>query len=394
MREPQPKAIHLKDYSPPAFRIDSVDLDVDLRDDHALVRAKLQVRRNSGAGPLILNGDELRLLSVSLNGRRPGYERTAETLTIADVPDAFTLETVSRIEPQKNTQLEGLYATKNGFVTQCEAEGFRRITWYLDRPDVMARYTTTIHADKKKYPVLLANGNEIGRGEEPGSRHWARFQDPFPKPSYLFAMVAADLEVLKDSFISRSGKTKQLFIYVEPGKLDQAGWAMDCLKRAMKWDERRFGLELDLDQYKIVAVGDFNSGAMENKGLNIFNTKYVLARSDIATDTDYLNIDRVVAHEYCHNWTGNRVTCRDWFQLSLKEGLTACRAPCSARRSSRPGCACTSSATTARRSPATTSCRRCRTPPASTCRSSSSGTTSRARRFSTAGVPMKTAGSP
>src|SRR5438105_2530734 len=325
MREPQPKAIHLKDYSPPAFRIDSVDLDVDLRDDHALVRAKLQVRRNSGAGPLILNGDELRLLSVSLNGRRPGYERTAQTLTIAEVPDAFTLETLSRIEPHKNTQLEGLYATKNGFVTQCEAEGFRRITWYLDRPDVMARYSTTIHADKKKYPVLLANGNEIGRGEEPGSRHWARFQDPFPKPSYLFAMVAADLEVLKDSFISRSGKTKQLFIYVEPGKLDQAGWAMDCLKRAMKWDERRFGLELDLDQYKIVAVGDFNSGAMENKGLNIFNTKYVLARSDIATDSDYLNIDRVVAHEYSHNWTGNRVTCRDWFQLSLKEGLTVFR---------------------------------------------------------------------
>ncbi len=282
MREPQPKAIYLKDYAPPAFRIDAIDLDVDLRDDHALVRAKLQVRRNSGAGPLILNGDELRLLSVSLNGRRPGYERTAETLTIADVPDAFTLETLSRIEPQKNTQLEGLYATKNGFVTQCEAEGFRRITWYLDRPDVMARYTTTIHADKKKYP--------------------------------------ADLEVLEDRY-----KTKKLFVYVEPGKLDQAGWAMDCLKRAMRWDERRFGLELDLEQYKIVAVGDFNSGAMENKGLNIFNNKYVLARSDIATDTDYLNIDRVVAHEYFHNWTGNRVTCRDWFQLSLKEGLTVFR---------------------------------------------------------------------
>src|SRR3982074_1220816 len=320
MREPQPKAIHLKDYSPPAFRIDSVDLDVDIREDHALVRAKLQVRRNSGAGPLILNGGELRLLSVSLNGRRPGYERTAETLTIADVPDAFTLETVSRIVPQKNTQLEGLYATKNGFGKKREAEGFRRSTWYLGRPGVMARYTTTIHADKKKYPVLLSNGNEIGRGEEPGGRHWARFQDPFPKPSYLFAMVAADLEVLEDRY-----KTKKLLVYVEPGKLDQAGRAIDCLKRAMRWDERRFGLELDLEQYKIVAVGDFNSGAMENKGLNIFNTKYVLARSDIATDTDYLNIDRVVAHEYFHNWTGNRVTCRDWFQLSLKEGLTVFR---------------------------------------------------------------------
>src|SRR5437588_8554342 len=213
------------------------------------------------------------------------------SLAVRDVTDGVTLETVQRIVPQKTSRLEGMYATKNGFVTQWEAEGFRRITWSIDRPDVMARYTTTIHADRKKYPVLLANGNETGRGEEPGSRHWARFQDPFPKPSYLFAMVAADLEVLKDSFISRSGKTKQLFIYVEPGKLDQAGWAMDCLKLAMQWEERRFGLELDLDQYKIVAVGDFNSGAMENKGLNIFNTKYVLARSDIATDTDYLNID-------------------------------------------------------------------------------------------------------
>src|SRR5882672_7926405 len=325
MREPQPKAIQLKDYSPPEFRIDSVDLDVDLRDDHARVRAKLQVRRNAGSGPLVLDGEELELISVSLDGKRPQYEVTAQKLALRDVPDGFTLETVSRIVPQKNTQLEGLYATKNGFVTQCEAEGFRRITWYLDRPDVMARYTTTIHADRKRYPVLLSNGNEIGRGEEPGGRHWARFQDPFPKPSYLFAMVAADLEVLEDEFISKSDKRKKLFVYVEPGKLDQAGWAMDCLKRAMKWDERRFGLELDLDQYKIVAVGDFNSGAMENKGLNIFNTRYVLARSDIATDTDYLNIDRVVAHEYFHNWTGNRVTCRDWFQLSLKEGLTVFR---------------------------------------------------------------------
>src|SRR3989440_8804092 len=320
MREPQPKAIHLKDYSPPEFRIDSVDLDVDLRDDHARVRAKLQVRRNAGPGPLVLDGEELQLISVSLDGKQPQYEVTAQNLTLRDVPDAFTLETVSRIVPQKNTQLEGLYATKNGFVTQCEAEGFRRITWFIDRPDVMARYTTTIHADRKRYPVLLSNGNLTATGEEPGGRHWARFVDPFPKPSYLFAMVAADLEVLEDAY-----QGKKLFVYVEPGKLDQAGWAMDCLKRAIQWDEKRFGLRLDLDQYKIVAVGDFNSGAMENKGLNIFNTKYVLARSDVATDTDYLSIDRVVAHEYCHNWTGNRVTCRDWFQLSLKEGLTVFR---------------------------------------------------------------------
>src|SRR5437773_3103349 len=320
MREPQPKAIHLKDYLPPEFRIDSVDLDVDLRDDHARVRAKLQVRRNVASGPLVLDGEELQLISVSLGGNQPQYEVSAQKLTLRDVPDAFTLETVSRIVPQKNTQLEGLYATKNGFVTQCEAEGFRRITWFIDRPDVMARYTTTIHADRKRYPVLLSNGNLTATGEEPGGRHWARFVDPFPKPSYLFAMVAADLEVLEDAY-----QGKKRFVYVEPGELDQAGWAMDCLKRAIQWDEKRFGLRLDLDQYKIVAVGEFNSGAMENKGLNIFNTKYVLARSDVATDTDYLSIDRVVAHEYFHNWTGNRVTCRDWFQLSLKEGLTVFR---------------------------------------------------------------------
>jgi aminopeptidase N len=320
MREPLPKAIRLKDYTPPPFTVDTIDLDIDLRDDDALVRARLQVRRNAGYGPLVLDGEELELISASLDGRQPQYELTADKLTLREVPDAFTLETVSRIVPQKNTMLEGLYATKNGFVTQCEAEGFRRITWYIDRPDVMARYTTTIHADRKRYPVLLSNGNQTGKGEEPGARHWARFEDPFPKPSYLFAMVAADLEVLEDEY-----KGKKLFIYVEPGKLDQAGWAMDCLKRAIKWDEQRFGLQLDLDQYKIVAVGDFNSGAMENKGLNIFNTKYVLAREDIATDYDYIAIDRVVAHEYFHNWTGNRVTCRDWFQLSLKEGLTVFR---------------------------------------------------------------------
>ena len=320
MREPQPKAINLKDYAPPAFRVESVELDVDLREDHALVRARLEVRRNAGTGPLVLDGDELELLELKLGSEKPPYSVTADKLTIDNVPDAFTLETLTRIVPQKNTRLEGLYATRDGFVTQCEAEGFRRITWFIDRPDVMARYTVTIHADKAKYPVLLSNGNEVEKGEEPGGRHWARFVDPFPKPSYLFALVAANLEVLKDKY-----KNKDLFVYVEPGKLDQAGWAMDCLKRAMKWDEERFGLELDLEQYKIVAVGDFNSGAMENKGLNIFNAKYVLARADTATDVDYLNIDRVVAHEYFHNWTGNRVTCRDWFQLSLKEGLTVFR---------------------------------------------------------------------
>ncbi|HVL34498.1 MAG TPA: aminopeptidase N [Burkholderiales bacterium] len=314
MREPQAQAIHLKDYAPPAFRVERVELDVDIREGDALVKARLQIRR-SGAGPLVLDGEELELLSVTLEGRPARHEVDAERLVVHDAPESFTLETVSRIVPQTNTKLEGLYATRHGFVTQCEAQGFRRITWFIDRPDVMARYVTTVRADPAKYPVLLSNGNLVASG--PG---WARFEDPFPKPSYLFALVAANLEVLEDEH-----KGRKLFVYVEPGKLDQAGWAMDCLKRAIAWDEERFGLELDLDQYKIVAVGDFNSGAMENKGLNIFNTKYVLARADTATDTDYLNIDRVVAHEYFHNWTGNRVTCRDWFQLSLKEGLTVFR---------------------------------------------------------------------
>jgi len=331
MREATPKTVYLKDYTPPAFLIDRVELDVNLRENDAVVTGRLEVRRNPASqeqgAPLALDGDELELLSVAVDGTRlaaGAYTLTGEQLIIPGVPDRFALETASRIVPQKNTKLEGLYATRNGFVTQCEAQGFRRITWFLDRPDVMARYLTTIHADRK-YPVLLANGNLVDDGREGRSRHWARFEDPFPKPCYLFAMVAARLDKLEEEFRTRSGKRAQLCVYVEPGKLDQAGWAMDCLKRAMRWDEQRFGLELDLDQYKIVAVGDFNSGAMENKGLNIFNTKYVLARPDTATDMDYLNIDRVVAHEYFHNWTGDRVTCRDWFQLSLKEGLTVFR---------------------------------------------------------------------
>ena len=331
MREPQPQTIYLKDYAPPAFLVERVALDVDIRHDDALVQARLRVRRNPQApdpkSPLTLDGEELELISVAIDGtllRDNAYSLDPERLVIPAVPDAFTLETVSRIVPHKNTKLEGLYATKSGFVTQCEAQGFRRITWFTDRPDVMARYRVTIHADKAAYPVLLSNGNLVSSGDEPAGRHCASFEDPFPKPSYLFAMVAAKLEVVKDEVATSKGR-KDLFVYVEPGKLDQAGWAMDCLKRAIAWDERRFGLALDLDEYKIVAVGDFNSGAMENKGLNIFNTKYVLARADTATDTDYLHIDRVVAHEYFHNWTGDRVTCRDWFQLSLKEGLTVFR---------------------------------------------------------------------
>ena len=328
MREAQAKSILLKDYAPPAFLIDRIALDVDIRADDAIVTASLAVRRNPASketdAALELDGEALELVSLSLDGKAFPYKTTSETLTVASVPVSFTLETVTRIVPQTNATLEGLYAAKSGFVTQCEAQGFRRITWFLDRPDNLSVYTVTVHADRAKYPVLLSNGNRIDSGVA-GERHWAKFEDPYPKPSYLFALVAADLEFIEESLVSRSGKTKKLFIYVEPGKLDQAAWSMDCLKRAIVWDEKRFDLELDLDEFKIVAVGDFSSGAMENKGLNIFNARYVLARPDTATDTDYLNIDRVVAHEYFHNWTGNRVTCRDWFQLSLKEGLTVFR---------------------------------------------------------------------
>jgi aminopeptidase N len=338
MRDATPKTIRLEDYTPSAFLIPSVELDVALYREYTRVAARLRLARNPAAAdpgaPLVLDGEDLELESVALDGRAlaPGeYVLEDGGLRLERAPDSFVLETVCRIRPQDNTRLSGFYATKDGCFTQCEAQGFRRITFFLDRPDVMARYTATLHAERSRYPVLLANGNAIARGEEPpaeageGPRHWVRWEDPFPKPSYLFAMVAAKLDVLEDRFVTRSGKEARLALYVEPGKLDQAGHAMAALKKAMKWDEEAFGRELDLDQYTIVAVGDFNAGAMENKGLNIFNTRYVLARPDIATDVDYQNIDRVVGHEYFHNWTGNRVTCRDWFQLSLKEGLTVFR---------------------------------------------------------------------
>jgi aminopeptidase N len=326
-----PNLVRLADYAPAAFQIPAIDLTIDIRDDITLVSARLTIMRRPGADPhtpLLLDGDELTLESVHLDGRRLGHDeyRVESTqLAIAKVPERFILQTVCRIDPRANTKLMGLYASKTGYFTQCEAEGFRRMTYFLDRPDVMSRYSTTIRADKSHFPVLLSNGNRVAQGAEKNSRHWAKWVDPFPKPSYLFAMVAAKLERLEDQFRTRSGRIAKLEIYVEPGKLDQTGFAMQALKKALRWDEEVFGLELDLDQYMIVAVGDFNMGAMENKGLNIFNTKYVLARPDTATDTDYQNIDRVVAHEYFHNWTGNRVTCRDWFQLSLKEGLTVFR---------------------------------------------------------------------
>src|SRR6266705_1786762 len=301
MRDPAPVPIRLEDYTPPAFLVETVDLDVELFEDHARVRSRLAVSRNSKSSdsnaPLVLDAEEL----------------------------DFVSETACQTYPRKNTQLMGLYAAENGFFTQCEAEGFRRITYFIDRPDVMATYAVTIHADRERYPVLLSNGNLVAGGDESGARKWVKWQDPFPKPCYLFAMVAGKLDKLEDHFVTRSGRRVHLAIYVDSGKLDQCGFAMQALKKSMKWDEDQFGLEVDLDDYAIVAVGDFNMGAMENKGLNIFNTKYVLARPDTATDGDYLGIDRVIAHEYFHNWTGNRVTCRDWFQLSLKEGLTVYR---------------------------------------------------------------------
>ncbi|HUX30212.1 MAG TPA: aminopeptidase N [Thiobacillus sp.] len=333
MRTETPVTLFLKDYTPPAWWIESVDLQVAIRDDHAEVRSRLRCTRNPAvaACALVLNGEVLELISLTLDGSAPDaarYTHTDDLLTIAGpLPDACVLETVVRILPDQNTQLSGLYRSRDGYFTQCEAEGFRRITFFPDRPDVMAKFTCTVEADRARFPHLLSNGNPVAAGtcDDNPTRHWARWEDPYAKPCYLFALVAAKLDVLEDEFITASGRKVHLAVYVEPGKLDQCGHAMAALKKAMRWDEQRFGLEMDLDRYMIVAVGDFNMGAMENKGLNIFNTKYVLARPDTATDADYQGIDRVVAHEYFHNWTGNRVTCRDWFQLSLKEGLTVFR---------------------------------------------------------------------
>ncbi len=327
MKTDTPQTVYLKDYTPPAFLVDTVDLDFVIGAGSTTVSATLAMRRNPAnpRQPLVLDGDELETLSVAVDGQKWAFSETPNSLTLNDLPDSFTLHTVVRIDPDKNTRLSGLYRSKDGYFTQCEAQGFRRITWFLDRPDVMSTYTVTLHADKAAFPVLLANGNPVAAGDEGNNMHWAKWADPFKKPAYLFAIVAGKLDVLKGTFKTASGRAVQLAIYVEPGKLDQCPHAMEALKKSMQWDEERFGLECDLDHYMIVAVGDFNMGAMENKGLNIFNTKYVLARSDVATDVDFENIDRVVAHEYFHNWTGNRVTCRDWFQLSLKEGLTVFR---------------------------------------------------------------------
>jgi aminopeptidase N len=329
-----PVTIYLKDYTPPAYLVDTVALDIAIHAGFTRISSRLTMRRNpsGNGGALQLNGEDLILETLKLDGRTLNsdeYTYAADILSIAAVPETFVLETVQRLDPDQNTQLSGLYRSKDGYFTQCEAQGFRRISFYPDRPDVMAKFQCTLHADKASFPILLANGNPVASGNEEGEgnegRHWATWEDPFAKPAYLFACVAAKLDVLEDAYTTTSGRRVRCAVYVEPGKLGQCAHAMAALKKSMKWDEDVFGLEMDLDHYMIVAVGDFNMGAMENKGLNIFNTKYVLASPDTATDTDYQNIDRVVAHEYFHNWTGNRVTCRDWFQLSLKEGLTVFR---------------------------------------------------------------------
>jgi aminopeptidase N len=331
---PQPTL--LADYRPPDFLIDEVALDFTLDDDETLVKSRLSLRRNPAAvtsrgtanPPLRLDGEELELVSIALDGGAPGTERYRVEdgdLVIAEPPDAFTLDIAARIRPQLNTALSGLYTSGGNFCTQCEAEGFRRITWFLDRPDVSARYRVRIEADKQRYPILLSNGNPGERGDLAGGRHFAVWDDPHPKPSYLFALVAGDLVPFEDSFTTRSGRNVPLAIWVRRGDEDKCAHAMASLKASMKWDEETYGLEYDLDVFNIVAVSDFNMGAMENKGLNIFNTRYVLAKPETATDTDYENIESVIAHEYFHNWTGDRVTCRDWFQLSLKEGLTVFR---------------------------------------------------------------------
>ena len=323
--------IHLKDYTPPPYLVDAVELQVDLDATATLVHSTLTLRANPAAvapGPLRLDGRQLELLKITLDGAPLGADAChvdAEGLTIPEVPQRFVLETTVRINPEGNTALEGLYRASGIFCTQCEPQGFRKITFYPDRPDVMARFTVTLVADPVLCPVLLANGNLTASGRLDDGRHLATYVDPFPKPSYLFAMVAGPLVATEDRFTTASGRIVKLQIYVEARNRDRCDHAMTSLKNAMRWDEDVYGLECDLDEYKIVAVDDFNMGAMENKGLNVFNSKYVLADPETATDSDFQGVEGVIGHEYFHNWTGNRVTCRDWFQLSLKEGLTVFR---------------------------------------------------------------------
>ena len=332
MRTEQARPVRLSDYRPPDWLVDTVHLDVSLHPTATRVRARLRLRPNPAAdapAPLTLDGDGLDLVSLTLDGATLAADRyvaTPDRLTIAQPPaGACELEIETVIDPSANSALMGLYRSGKTYCTQCEAEGFRRITYFPDRPDVMAVYTTRIEADKADAPVLLANGNRIETGDLPDGRHFAVWYDPHPKPSYLFALVGGTLAHVEDTFRTMSGRDVLLQVYVEPGKQDRSGYALDALKRAMRWDEEKFGREYDLDIFMVAAVSDFNMGAMENKGLNVFNDKYVLASADTATDADYAGIEAVIAHEYFHNWTGNRITCRDWFQLCLKEGLTVFR---------------------------------------------------------------------
>src|SRR3990167_11324752 len=322
--------IRRADYVAPAYWIDTVDLCFDLDPLKTRVLNKMTLRRNPdvAAQALKLDGEELNLARVLVNGQGTSFKMEGERLVLENLPegnDAFALEIFTTCAPIKNTKLSGLYVSQDSFFTQCEAEGFRRITYFLDRPDVMASYTVTLRADKAKYPVLLSNGNLVEQGTLEDGRHFAKWVDPHKKPCYLFALVAGQLVAREQRITSRSGGKHLLQVYVRPGDMDKTEHAMNSLIASVAWDEARFGLPLDLERFMIVATADFNMGAMENKGLNIFNTKYVLASESTATDADYGNIESVVGHEYFHNWTGNRITCRDWFQLSLKEGLTVFR---------------------------------------------------------------------
>lgn len=323
-----PSTIYLHDYQAPDFQILKTDLEFDLYEDYAIVNCELEIQKiNMSSNNIVLHGQELELLDIQLDAialAADRYDASAE-LTVFDVPERFKLRTVCKIKPQENTSLEGLYRSHTMFCTQCEAEGFRKITYYLDRPDVLSVFTTKIIADKGKYPVLLSNGNRLDQGELENDRHWAIWNDPFPKPSYLFALVAGNLECVTDSYTTFSGREVSLQLFVEKKDLDKCDHALLSLKNAMKWDEDVYGREYDLDVFMIVAVDDFNMGAMENKGLNIFNTSCVLANPATTTDGGFQRVEAVVAHEYFHNWSGNRVTCRDWFQLSLKEGFTVFR---------------------------------------------------------------------
>ena len=331
MRTDTAQPVRLKDYRPPDWLVETVAFDFLLHPTQTKVRATLALKPNPAAvsAPLVLDGDGLSLVSLKLNGialPAKNYMATPDSLTIPQAPNQpFTLEVETLVDPTANTQLSGLYRSTGTYCTQCEAEGFRRITYFPDRPDVMAVYTTRIEADKAQTPVLLSNGNLVDSGDLAGGRHFALWHDPHPKPSYLFALVGGNLAHVEDRFRTMSGRDVTLRIYVEPGKQDRCGYAMDSLKRSMRWDEQTFGCEYDLDIFMIVAVSDFNMGAMENKGLNIFNDKFVLASGETATDSDFAHVEAVIAHEYFHNWTGNRITCRDWFQLCLKEGLTVFR---------------------------------------------------------------------